>query len=453
MQQTLYMEVIGSLSEKGFSLDELVVKVKQVLDQKGAPGVIELLLMLFDEALCRSVAADHADGWRPRPCCQSPWYEFHGKRERGFRTSAGRLGIFWTRLRCQRCGKTVIPLREFLGVAAYQPKTAELERVVAQTVSETSYRRSTKELALVGDIPVPKSTAHRWVMQSDCDEIRTDGKLVDVLFADGTGYKRRPDPDKGLDNKGELKVAMGIRRDGVVVPFGCWSGLSWEEVGKAIRGNTELAEVPCDEHDRPAQILMTDGERKLAEGLADLANDQARCQWHAVRQLYHPMWRQGAKQKEYQEAQGRLAGVLGIEVPAEDFKLVSEAEKEQIAQSVQKAEQGVEQLACDLAAKGYSEAASYLRNAKDKLFTHIRFWLKTGLLPTRTSSLIERMMRELGRRLKKIAFGWSERGAAKIARIILKRITSAAEWDEYWTKRLRMENNVAVVLIGPRVKS
>jgi len=447
------MEVIGSLSEKGFSLDELVLKVKQVLDEKGEPGIVGLLLMVFDESLFRRLTTENAEGWRPRPCCQSPRYEFLAKRKRSFRTSVGHVQISWTRLRCRRCGKTVIPLREFLGVAPYQPKTAELERVVAQTVSETNYRRTTKELALVGDIPVPKSTAHRWVMQSDCDEIRTDGKVVDVLFADGTGYKRRPDPEKGLSNKGELKVAMGIRRDGVVVPFGCWSGLSWEEVGKAIRGNTVPAEIPTNAHDRPAQILMTDGERELAQGLADLANDQARCQWHAVRQLYHPMWRQGAKQKEYQEAQGRLAGVLGIEVPAEDFKLVPEAEKEQIAQSVQQAEEGVEKLACELATKGYSEAAIYLRNAKDKLFTHIRFWLKTGLLPTRTSSLIERMMRELGRRLKKIAFGWSERGAAKIARIILKRITSAAEWDEYWTKRLRVENNVVVVLIGPRVKS
>ena len=35
--------------------------------------------------------------------------------------------------------------------------------------------------------------------------------------------------------------------------------------------------------------------------------------------------------------------------------------------------------------------------------------------------MIERVMRELGRRIKNIAYGWSDRGVTKIARIILKR--------------------------------
>jgi len=66
--------------------------------------------------------------------------------------------------------------------------------------------------------------------------------------------------------------------------------------------------------------------------------------------------------------------------------------------------------------------------------------------------MIERMMREIGRRLKKIAFGWSEKGAAKMARIIIKRITSANEWDEYWKKRLRIEDNVILIYKGVKVQ-
>ncbi|MFO7899852.1 MAG: hypothetical protein R6V58_12430 [Planctomycetota bacterium] len=77
----------------------------------------------------------------------------------------------------------------------YQSKTAELERMVAEVVSEQNYRRASGRLNQIGQIPVPESTAHRWVMESDCDELKTDGKIVDVLFADGTGYKRRPDPE------------------------------------------------------------------------------------------------------------------------------------------------------------------------------------------------------------------------------------------------------------------
>jgi len=54
--------------------------------------------------------------------------------------------------------------------------------------------------------------------------------------------------------------------------------------------------------------------------------------------------------------------------------------------------------------------------------------------------------------LKKIAFGWSEKGAAKMARIIIKRITSANEWDEYWKKRLRIEDNVILIYKGVKVQ-
>jgi len=61
------------------------------------------------------------------------------------------------------------------------------------------------------------------------------------------------------------------------------------------------------------------------------------------------------------------------------------------------------------------------------------------------------MMRELARRLKRMAFGWSEEGAAKMARIIIKRFTSAGQWDKYWRKRLRIQDNVLLVLKAIKV--
>ncbi|MFH1731148.1 MAG: hypothetical protein ABIF82_05810 [Planctomycetota bacterium] len=94
-----------------------------------------------------------------------------------------------------------------------------------------------------------------------------------------------------------------------------------------------------------------------------------------------------------------------------------------------------------------------MRDAKDRLFTCVRFWLATGLISPRASSMIERMMLEIGRRLKRIAFGWSERGAAKMARIILKRITTAGEWRAYWNDRLRIQDNVILFCRGVKVAS
>lgn len=82
------------------------------------------------------------------------------------------------------------------------------------------------------------------------------------------------------------------------------------------------------------------------------------------------------------------------------------------------------------------------------MFGYVRRWLKTGIVTPRVSSMIERMMREITRRLKRMAFGWSEGGDAKMARIIIKRFTSVDQWEKYWRDRLRIQDNVMLVLMN-----
>jgi len=129
-------------------------------------------------------------------CCSNPQYEHHDLSDRRFRTSVGKVIIRWHRLKCTNCGKTVIPLREFLGLELYQSKTSELEKPVAEVVSEQSYRRSSNHLESIGSTPVPKSTAHRWVVQSECDRIDTGQETFDLLLADRTHDARAWAPSK-----------------------------------------------------------------------------------------------------------------------------------------------------------------------------------------------------------------------------------------------------------------
>ena len=60
------MKLVGCLSEKEFSLDELVVKVKELFTTEGMAGVVGLLLSLFDEHLCAGLVRGKAV-WRPEP--------------------------------------------------------------------------------------------------------------------------------------------------------------------------------------------------------------------------------------------------------------------------------------------------------------------------------------------------------------------------------------------------
>lgn len=440
MEKSIALKVTALLSEKGFSLDELVLKTKELFDREGMAGFVGLLLELVDAHLCTTLI-HKTSVWQRAPCCERAAYELDRRVSRRLRTSIGTIHLHWRRLRCVHCGRSFVPLREFLGLECYQSKTNELERIVTEVVAEQNYRRLTRHLELIGMIPVPKSTAHRWVAASDCDEIVTAGKTVQELLADGTGYKRRPDASAGVSNHGEVRVVLGVSPGGTVIPMGAWSGKSWEEIGEAI--------APKEAKTGPiAEVLVSDGEQGIVEELARLVNGEQRCHWHQIHQLGYFMWRDDAPRDDRRAAQQHLAGIIGIELPRQDFKMVAEEDKSALEQTTVAAEEKLDELVAGLVGKGYHQAANYIRYAKDKLFTYVRLWLKCGLVSPRVSSLIERMMREIGRRLKRIAFGWSEAGAAKMTRIIIKRMTSAGEWDAYWREKLRVTGQVTLTYNG-----
>lgn len=77
-----------------------------------------------------------------------------------------------------------------------------------------------------------------------------------------------------------------------------------------------------------------------------------------------------------------------------------------------------------------------------------------GLASPRASSMIERVMREPGRRIKNIikniAYGWSDRKVTKIARIIPRRFANAREWEDYWKKVFG--DDLSVVILPKSLK-
>jgi len=445
MQNIITMELLSATSEKGFSLDELVFRTKELFETEGLAGFVGLILQLADEKICMNMVQGKIKH-NEQSCCSNPRYQHHDLSNRQFRTSIGKVMIRWHRLKCINCGKTVIPLREFLGLELYQSKTLELEKLVTEIVSEQSYRRSSNHLDSIGSIPVPKSTAHRWVVQSECDHIDTGRETFDLLFADGTGYKRRPDQEKDVSNRGELRIALGVDKTGSIVPLGAFSGKSWDEISDTIKGQRDADEPVAD-------ILVSDGERGIVQSLGRLCVAQQRSHWHLIRDLNFTMWQGHAAKSERRQMQKKLTAIIGIELPEEDFEIVNDSDKITLSDAVNRSEKDIRRLIGKLLEKGYSMAADYLIGASKNMFSYVRRWLVTGIVTPRVSTLIERMMRELARRLKRMAFGWSQEGAAKMARIIIKRFTSAGQWEKYWQDKLRIQDNVMLILKSIKVKN
>ena len=439
MQNIISLEVCTTLDENGFSLDELVMTACLLFSEKGIAGLLELRLHIVDESLSMNIRHNNST-WQPKSCCDNPEYVFLDRPARQFRTSGGTINIYWRRLRCKHCGKTTIPLKEFMGIDNYQSKTSELEKTVVEVVSEQSYRRGSSHIDKIGHIPVPKSTAHRWVVQSDCDHLDSSPKTLDQLFADGTGYKKRCNKKLGTSNRGELRIALGVDKKGSVVPLGSWSGESWDDIAGEIKSNGPRNKPVAD-------VLVCDGEPGLSAALAELCNENQRCGWHFIHDLNYMLWKEGATKAERDQKQNDLINIIGIELPEEDFKKVSAQEKQDITERLKKARSEINSLYNYLMGQGYEEAAGYVKRGGKNIFTYLERWLRTGLITPRAASMIERMMREIARRLKRIAFGWSPEGAAKMARIVIKRFTSSGKWEKYWKKKLKIDGKVIMTIL------
>lgn len=53
------------------------------------------------------------------------------------------------------------------------------------------------------------------------------------------------------------------------------------------------------------------------------------------------------------------------------------------------------------------------------------------------TSLVERIMREIKRGIKRIGFKWSEKGAEKMTRLILLQLGSTKYiWDNHWAEKM-----------------
>ena len=150
----------------------------------------------------------------------------------------------------------------------------------------------------------------------------------------------------------------------------------------------------------------------------------------------------GGKIKDVRPMQERLRGIMAIELPKESFSLVPEDQKATITAKMVQAEKDLDMLINDIRLKGYTAAVNYLERAKHAMFGYVRRWLALGLVCPKASSFIERTMRAIGRRIKKLGYNWKDEGVGKIARIVLKLFATEGEWEEYWRKRMDLNQSV-----------
>ena len=451
MEQEIHITLRFNLANGKVGLNEIVYQLKELRDPLMLK-ILEKVLMSYDDVISERLTRtdiypskarkglgrhvrkdDHEErfcrgrkirkrGWRSRP--------------RRFSTVFGELGLRLRMGQCRNCGAFYSPLLSALQIGRYARRESNFEHNVIEAVIDTNYRR----LIDGRSIDISLGGIHNIVVGSDIDETFQESiSPVDLsaIMADGTGLKQY----KG--RKGELRAVIGLTKAGGVEPLGCFTNTEWPEIERSIKERIKEAE--------PFNIpFIYDGEPGLDDFLSDVAESQ-RCIWHGPRGLYHALWEDGLKKKQSQPQTDKIKQLLGIELPEGDFEILKEEDKEQVKNHYERSKSEIKELIKTFRQKGYKHGTAYLENLSERLFTNIELWLKTGIIAPKTISLLERTFREIGRRLKRIAWGWADKTVTNLSKMIMIRQYSRVKWEQYWKEKLGIKGYFNIEILAVEI--
>lgn len=443
MEQQIHITLHFELATGNVNLNEIVYRLEQIKN----PLMLEILktiLTSYDDLIAQRLSYNAGvippskirKGLGRHIRKADPENRFcHGRRirKRGYRPHPRVISTLFGKLKqplrvaeCRLCGARYSPLLNALKMTPYSRTESNLEHEVIEAVIDTNYRR----LIEGRSIDISLGAIHNMVVGSDVDRLAEPAVDLDdlsAIMADGTGYKRQ----KG--EKGELRSVIGITNGGKVEPLGTFANTAWSDIEQMVKDRfkeIKAAGIP----------FIYDGEPGLDDFLADVAESQ-RCAWHGPRGLYHSMWEDGLRKKESQPHIDKLKQLIGIELPKGDYELLKDQDREAVEEKYRSSKAEIGALIDVFKEHGYQKGATYLDNLSQRIFTNIDLWLRTGVIAPKTTSLLERIFREIGRRVKRIAWGWSDATVTKLSKMIILKKYSKEKWKQYWKQKLGIEGH------------
>ena len=438
-EATFVVELKVRVSEEGANVNEILQAARGVRDGFGvrlAEAVIGWMQEVFRDRLCgedrpaqKGVGAHEEKGESARKCGARTFVkEGYRAEPRGLNTELGRVEFEVGYVSCQRCGKKWAPILDLLGLRPRQGHSGALEREVVEAVNRTSFARGPVEVEGLTGVPSSKSSSHRWVAGLDLPEWKPPD--LEFLMADGTGFK------KAGGERGELRVAIGVTTGGEVVGLGTWSGVTWEQIGQEVKRRLKGVVKP--------DMALADGETGLDNHLARLAGRTQRSRWHLLRDLSSRLWHDDLKKKDIGPYWEQLSQIVGIEIPKGEWEDILPLEKDALRTRVGEARKKFQEMIDEFGRRGYAHGAEYLQNAKSHIFSRIELWLQTGIIAPSSTGLLEEIMRELGRRVKKLGWNWKDHGITQQSKMILVRRYNQKQWDDYWKRRLNLQGRCTI---------
>ena len=451
MEQEIHIVLRFNLAIGKVNLNEIVYRLKE-LQNPLMLRILEQVLRGYDDLIMERLSRTDLYPSKARKGLgqhirkedpQERYCRGRKIRKRGYRSTPRRISTVFGKLdlplrrgECCNCRALYSPLLSALQVGRYARKETNFEHQVIEAVLDTNYRRLIDRRS----IDISLGGIHNVVVGSDIDQtLQKSVSPADLsaIMADGTGVKQHQ------GRKGELRAVIGITKGGGVEPLGCFTNTEWPEIERTVKERMKEAEL----YNIP---FIYDGEPGLDDFLSDVAQSQ-RCTWHGPRGLYHALWEDGLKKKQIQPETGKIKQFIGIELPEADFEILKEQDKEQVKSQYERSKSEIRDLIRTFREKGYRHGTAYLENLSDRLFTNIELWLKTGIIAPKTISLVERVFREIGRRLKRIAWGWADKTVTNLSKMIMIRQYSRDKWEQYWKEKLGIKGYFNIEILAVKM--
>ena len=223
MELTISPEV--RIDESGANINEICAAVQETIRGELAvrvtEEVIEGLQENVRERLCTSSGREAKKGLGSHLTkgevggrCRIRTFVKQGYRgeARRVKTDVGEITFEVGYVQCVGCEKKFSPIMDVLEIEPKEKHRGGLERVASEAVMKTSYPRGEEEIVGRGAAPVPRSSAHRWVVGRDLPQ--SPVSQIDSGMTDGTKFKKWP------GQRGELRIVIGLGKGQKVRPVG-----------------------------------------------------------------------------------------------------------------------------------------------------------------------------------------------------------------------------------------
>jgi hypothetical protein len=317
-----------------------------------------------------------------------------GSRTRRLKTSSGVLVFELRQLTCRDCRRTWSPFAEWLGLRPKQRICEELERKLVEWVTELSYAKTCRVGGEWLGATLSPKTLHRCVQRRGSEVRFTPQPGCRVALADGT------------------KVPAGTGERGCEVRF-CLQILGRDELHRRPRVLKRIAgwsmgagpwsrAIPAGV---ASEAIVTDRERGLTELMQEKHADvfHGMCEWHLPHTLDHLLLLDGVKNQERKQRVAELCSILWGE------------EKERAP---------AYQALCD--------ALAHCSQAHTMLVNVAAYVLSPERPSERTTSVIEREMREINRRTD-VGARWTVPGVDHLLRLRHSKRINPDDFDRVWS--------------------